>query len=74
MWSPDALAEKPCDLRAPLRNRTVDLLLTMANQPVPIASAYGLSRLNTGSRQRRLAETSPAWLQSAPQIAPEMIF
>jgi len=54
--------------------RTAYLLLTMANQPVPIAAAYGLSRLNTCSRQRRLAETSPAWLHSAPRLPLEMIF
>jgi hypothetical protein len=55
---------------APLRNRTVDLLLTMANQSVPVMAVCGLSRLNTGSRWRRLAQTSPAWLHSAPQTAP----
>src|SRR5260370_39940349 len=55
---------------SPLTNRTVDLLLTMANQPVPAMAVYGLSRLNTGSRQRRLAQTSPAWLHSAPPDSP----
>src|SRR5258708_39798334 len=42
----------------------------MANQPVPVMAVYGLSRLNTGSRQRRLAQTSPAWLHSAPPDSP----
>src|SRR5258708_29889068 len=32
MWSPHALAKRPYDLRAPLRNRTVDLLLTIEGQ------------------------------------------
>src|SRR5260221_14331768 len=32
MWSPHALAKRPYDLRAPLRNRTLDLLLTIEGQ------------------------------------------
>ena len=35
---------------APLRNRTVDLLLTMDHQTVPVSAAEALSRQNTSSR------------------------
>jgi hypothetical protein len=35
---------------APLRNRTVDLLLTMDHQTVPVSAVEALSRQNASSR------------------------
>ena len=35
---------------APLRNRTVDLLLTMDHQTVPVSAAEALNRQNASSR------------------------
>jgi hypothetical protein len=55
---------------APLRNRTVDLLLTMDHQSVPVPSIWALTSLATGCRQRTLACTGPRGLHSAPGIAP----
>ena len=57
-------------LRAPLRNRTVDLLLTMDHQSVPVAVAYGLTSADTGSRERRRAPASLRQRHSAHEIAP----
>ena len=42
--------EKCSQPGAPLRNRTVDLLLTMDHQTVPVSAAEALSRQNTSSR------------------------
>ena len=55
---------------APLRNRTVDLLLTMDHPTVPVSAAAALSRQNTSSRERRRAQISPHRLHFAPQNAP----
>jgi hypothetical protein len=55
---------------APLRNRTVDLLLTMDHQTVPVSAAEALSRQNTSSRERRRAHVSTHWPHFAPQNAP----
>ena len=57
--------EKRPDLRAPLRNRTVDLLLTIDNQPVPVTAAAALNWPSlahtsyTSYRERSLAEFCP---------------
>jgi hypothetical protein len=48
--SPDWWAKNPPDLGAPLRNRTVDLLLTMDHQTVPVSTVEASSRQNTSSR------------------------
>ena len=58
---------------APLRNRTVDLLLTMDQQDVSLPAARALIRENIGTWQRWLAPAGPREHHSAPQIAPEMI-
>jgi hypothetical protein len=58
---------------ASLRNRTVDLLLTMDHQRVPVSAAEALDRQNTSSRWRGRAQISPHWLLSAPKLPPEMI-
>jgi hypothetical protein len=42
--------EKRSQAGAPLRNRTVDLLLTMDHQTVPVSAAEALSRRNASSR------------------------
>jgi hypothetical protein len=42
-------SNKPHYLGAPLRNRTVDLLLTMDHQSVPVTAAQALIRPNAGS-------------------------
>jgi hypothetical protein len=43
----------------PLRNRTVDLLLTMDHQTVPVSAVEALSRQNASLRKRRRARISP---------------
>jgi hypothetical protein len=58
---------------APLRNRTVDLLLTMDHQTVPVSAVEALSRQDASSRQRRRAQISPYGLHFAPQMPPLMI-
>ena len=44
--------------RAPLRNRTVDLLLTMDNQQVPVTAAEPLNWPDAGSHELTQAEAS----------------
>jgi hypothetical protein len=51
MWLPDALAKKPHDLGAPLRNRTVDLLLTMDRCRVLRVQVERLTSENTSTDQ-----------------------
>src|SRR5580698_5919626 len=58
---------------APLRNRTVDLLFTMANQSVAVTAAGVLNWADTRSREQIQAHGSPAQRCLAPQTAPEMI-
>ena len=55
---------------APLRNRTVDLLLTMDHQTGPVSAAEPLSRQNPSSRHRSRAHVSTHWPRFAPQNAP----
>jgi hypothetical protein len=65
--------EEPSDLLlcgAPLRNRTVDLLLTMDHQRVPESPVASLNRQNTSSRWRGQAHVGPHWPGFAPQNAP----
>src|SRR5262249_2819403 len=57
-----------------LRNRTVDLLLTIDNQHVPVTAIATLNWADTGSRERTQAATSARKLGFAPRSAPRMIF
>ena len=59
---------------APLRNRTVDLLLTMDHQTVPVSAVEALSRQNASSPQRGRAQISPHRLRFAPQMPLVMIY
>jgi len=52
--------------RAPLRNRTVDLLLTMDACGVAVTGARALSRADAGCRWQSSAGASPRWPGSAP--------
>ena len=67
---PPLTSETASDLGAPLRNRTVDLLLTMDHQKVPVSAVEALNRQNASSRWRRRAQISPHRLRFAPQNAP----
>ena len=58
---------------APLRNRTVDLLLTIDHQEVAQLAARHLSRQNTCCRRQPEAPASPSEHCSAPQTAPHGI-
>jgi len=62
--------EKRSQPGAPLRNRTVDLLLTMDHQTVPASAVESLSRKNASSRWRRRAQINLHRLRFAPQNAP----
>jgi hypothetical protein len=65
VWTPQRAAVRFVKQVAP----TVEDLNARRIQVTPQA----LSRLNTDSRQRTLAQTSPAWLHSAPRIAPALV-
>jgi hypothetical protein len=71
-WSSDARAKNLLDPGAPLRNRTVDLLLTIDRQAVPVSVAEALSRPYAGSRERTLATASTRELGFAPRSAPQI--
>jgi hypothetical protein len=62
--------EKSSQPGAPLRNRTVDLLLTMANQSVAVTAAGALNWADTRSREQIQAHSSPTQRCLAPQTAP----
>jgi hypothetical protein len=55
---------------APLRNRTVDLLLTMDRQKVAASAVCLLNRLDTGWRWLPLATTSPSLAAFCPPKCP----
>jgi hypothetical protein len=65
-----SIFEKATQPGAPLRNRTVDLLLTMANQSVAVTAAGVLNWADTRSREQIQAHGSPAQRCLAPQTAP----
>jgi hypothetical protein len=57
-WTPNSpvlSSKKLHELGAPLRNRTVDLLLTMDNRKVPSPQVRNLTRTNTSSHQQSQA-------------------
>ena len=62
-WSSDTLAKKHRDLGAPLRNRTVDLLLTICNfsgsSSAPNPGKAPCSRQQTPDRARYMAPPGP---------------
>ena len=65
-----SIFEKLSQPGAPLRNRTVDLLLTMDHQTVPVSAVEALSREKASSRWRRRAQISSHRLRFAPKNAP----
>jgi hypothetical protein len=69
MWSPDALAKRSHDLGAPLRNRTVDLLLTMNHRRVQLSQVGQLTRQNMSAHQRSPAPDRPSRAQFATRSA-----
>ena len=54
--------------RAPLRNRTVDLLLTMNRRTVLFSLVEGVTRQNTSTDQHPQAPDRPTQAQFAPQF------
>src|SRR6266568_3366510 len=62
----------PLTCAASLRNRTVDLLLTMDTQCVAVTAAEALSRPYAGSHEQSSARTSPHWRHFAPRSAPHV--
>src|SRR5262249_29515482 len=58
------------DLGAPLRNRTVDLLLTIDNQSVPVTAVEPLNCSYAGSDELPQAAASARYLGSAPRFSP----
>jgi hypothetical protein len=59
-------------IRAPLRNRTVDLLLTIDNQSVPVSAVEPLNCSYAASHKLPLAEASACKLDFAPQSVPRL--
>src|SRR5260370_28472801 len=55
--------------RAPLRNRTVDLLLTMNGRTVPLPLVQGVTRQNTSTGQHPHATDRPSRAPFATQSA-----
>jgi hypothetical protein len=55
----------------PLRNRTVDRLLTIDNQHVPVTAAAALTWPFVSTHELTPAQTSARWLNSAPRSAPQ---
>jgi hypothetical protein len=56
--------------RAPLRNRTVDLLLTIDTQQVPLIAVEALNWADAGSRELSQAEASARELGLPPDLPP----
>src|SRR5581483_6364166 len=64
--------ERPLTCGAPLRNRTVDLLLTITRQTVHLSVLMTLSWRNVGRDERREASESPRQRGFAPRSAPQI--
>jgi hypothetical protein len=65
--------KKASDLRAPLRNRTVDLLLTISRRRVFPTWAHALNWKYAGTHWQRQALISAARRHPAPQSAPQCL-
>jgi hypothetical protein len=59
----------PLTCRAPLRNRTVDLLLTIDRRTIPLPQVEGVTRQNTSTDQHPQAPDRPTRASFAPQSA-----